>query len=303
MVLARPEGAGVGTKGLSLFIVPKYWVNEDGTLGERNGVVCSNIEKKMGLKGSATCEMTFGDAKPCKGLLLGEVHSGIAQMFNVIEFARMAIGVKSASTLSTAYLNALDYAKDRVQGPDLKNAMDKSSPRVTIINHPDVRRNLMQQKAYAEGFRALNLFVGSLQDKAALAKASGAEAQEKDMHRLNDLLLPVVKGFGSERVYQLLADSLQVLGGSGYCMDYPHEQYIRDQKIDTLYEGTTHIQSLDLIFRKIIKDNGTTLKSFLSDIEMTLKSEEGGEELAEARVALGKALTSLGASLRHYCLK
>ena len=149
LVLARPEGAGVGTKGLSLFIVPKFWVNEDGSLGARNGVVCTNIEKKMGLKGSATCEMTFGDVMPCKGLLLGEVHSGIAQMFNVIECARMAIGVKSASTLSTAYLNSLAYAKERVQGPDLKNAADKSAPRITIINHPDVRRNLMQQKAYA----------------------------------------------------------------------------------------------------------------------------------------------------------
>lgn len=294
LVLARPEGAGVGTKGLSLFIVPKFWVNEDGSLGERNGIFCSNIEKKMGLKGSATCEMTLGENMPCRGLLLGEVHSGIAQMFNVIEFARMAIGVKSASTLSTAYLNSLEYAKDRVQGPDLKNALDKSSPRVTIINHPDVRRNLTQQKAYAEGLRALNLYVGSLQDKAALAQEAGDEDLARDLAHRNDLLLPIVKGFGSEKVYQLLSDSLQVLGGSGYCMDYPHEQYIRDQKIDTLYEGTTHIQSLDLIFRKIFKDSGTTLKSFMNDVSLTLRAEEGGEELAEARAALEEAMKSVG---------
>jgi len=294
LVLARPEGAGVGTKGLSLFVVPKFWVNEDGTLGERNGIYCSNIEKKMGLKGSATCEMTMGENIPCKGFLLGEVHSGIAQMFNVIEFARMAIGVKSASTLSTAYLNSLEYAKERVQGPDLKNALDKTSPRITIINHPDVRRNLMQQKAYAEGLRALNLYVGSLQDKVALAQAAGETEQAEEMNARNDLLLPIVKGFGSEKVYQLLSDSLQVLGGSGYCMDYPHEQYIRDQKIDTLYEGTTHIQALDLFFRKIAKNGGETLRSFLKDVELTLSSEEGGEELAEARKSLGKALASLG---------
>ncbi|MBL91632.1 MAG: acyl-CoA dehydrogenase [Myxococcales bacterium] len=294
LVLARPEGAGGGTKGLSLFVVPKYWVNEDGSLGERNGVFCTNIEKKMGLKGSATCEMTLGENMPCRGLLLGEVHSGIAQMFNVIEFARMAIGVKSASTLSTAYLNSLEYAKDRVQGPDMKNAMDKSSPRVSIINHPNVRRNLYQQKAYAEGLRALNLYVGSLQDKVALAEAAGDQELAEDLALRNDLLLPIVKGFGSEKVYQLLSDSLQVLGGSGYCMDYPHEQYIRDQKIDTLYEGTTHIQSLDLIFRKIVRDNGASLKTFLKDVELTISSEEGGEELAEARGALAKALHSLG---------
>jgi alkylation response protein AidB-like acyl-CoA dehydrogenase len=147
LVLARPEGAGPGTKGLSMFIVPKFWVNEDGSLGERNGAFCTNIEHKMGFKASATCEMTFGEKKPARGLLVGEVHDGIRQMFDVIEHARMAVGAKSMATLSTAYLNALEFAKLRVQGPDLLRATDKTAPRVRIIQHPDVRRMLMLQKA------------------------------------------------------------------------------------------------------------------------------------------------------------
>ena len=161
MVLARPEGAGPGTKGLSLFLVPKFWVEEDGTLGERNGAYCTNLEDKMGLKGSATCEMTFGEKQPCRGLLLGDKHDGIRQMFNVIEYARMAVGVKSIATLTSAYLNSLEYTKERVQGADLARAADKTAPKVTIINHPDVRRSLIQQKAYAEGLRALATFAAT----------------------------------------------------------------------------------------------------------------------------------------------
>jgi alkylation response protein AidB-like acyl-CoA dehydrogenase len=293
LVLARPEGAVAGTKGLSLFVVPKFWVNEDGSLGERNGAFCTNIEDKMGLKGSATCEMTFGGDVSCRGLLLGDVHEGIRQMFHVIEYARMGVGVKSAATLSTAYLNSLEYAKDRIQGPDLKNMLDKSAPKVAIINHPDVRRNLMQQKAYSEGFRALNIWTATLKDKSALAAAAGEEKQAKDLDKQNDLLLPLVKGFASEKVFALLSDALQVLGGSGYCRDYPHEQYIRDQKIDTLYEGTTHMQALDLIFRKIMRDSGEQLRNIMSGMANTLGSEEGGEALVEERMALGKSMAAV----------
>jgi alkylation response protein AidB-like acyl-CoA dehydrogenase len=289
LVLARPEGAGPGTKGLSMFIVPKFWVNEDGSLGERNGAKVTNVEKKMGIKASATCELTMGGDKPCRGLLVGGVHDGIAQMFMVIEQARMSIGMKSMSHLSTAYLNALAYAKDRVQGPDLLQIMDKTAPRVSIIRHPDVRRMLLNLKAHAEGMRALAFWAASIQDQVAIV--GGPKTKEgKEIDRISDLLLPLVKGYNSDRTYQLLADALQVFGGSGYCQDYPLEQYIRDQKIDTLYEGTTHIQALDLLFRKVARDNGGTLQKIMGMIEKTISDNEGGDVLKDARASLDRAL-------------
>jgi alkylation response protein AidB-like acyl-CoA dehydrogenase len=287
MVLARPEGAGPGTKGLSLFIVPKLWVEPDGTLGARNGCVVTKLEHKMGLKGSATCELTLGDGAPCRGLLLGEVHQGIAQMFHVIEYARMAVGTKSMATLSTAYGNALAYARERTQGADLTRQTDKAAPRVEIIRHPDVRRMLMLQKVFAEGLRALILWTASLQDRVELQGGHGSEAARAD-DALNDLMLPLIKGYGSEKVYELLAVSLQCFGGSGYCQDYPIEQYIRDQKIDSLYEGTTHIQALDLVFRKIGRDQGRTLQGLLGQIART--AAELPPELAVEQAALGAAL-------------
>jgi alkylation response protein AidB-like acyl-CoA dehydrogenase len=289
MVLARPEGAEIGTKGLSLFIVPKFWVNEDGSLGERNGVYCTNLEKKMGIKGSATCEMTFGDRKPARGLLVGEKHSGIRQMFHIIEQARMAVGVKSMATLSTAYLHALDYAKERIQGPDLAEMMDKASPRVAIIRHPDVRRMLMSQKAHAEGMRALCMYAAFLQDQVEIAGGHGAEEAQRFDQR-NDLLLPLVKGYNSEKAYEQLTLSLQCFGGSGYLQDYPIEQYIRDQKIDTLYEGTTHIQALDLFFRKVARDGGKTLRGVFKEIHQTLQAAEGITTLQPAHDALRDAV-------------
>jgi alkylation response protein AidB-like acyl-CoA dehydrogenase len=289
MVLARPEGAAAGTKGLSLFLVPKFWVNDDGSIGERNGVYCTNIEKKMGIKGSATCELTFGDRGPARGVLLGGVHDGIRQMFHVIEQARMAVGIKSASTLSVAYLHALDYAKERVQGPDLLRAAEKSSPRVAIIKHPDVRRMLISQKAHAEGMRALCLYTAWIQDQVEINGGHGAAAA-RDVDHYNDMLLPLVKGYCSEKAYEQLALSLQVFGGSGYCQDYPVEQYLRDQKIDSLYEGTTHIQALDLFFRKVAKDGGQTLQRAFSEINKTLETKAGGDALTNERAALERAL-------------
>lgn len=290
LVLARPEGAGPGTKGLSLFIVPKFWVNDDGTLGERNGAFCTNLEKKMGIKGSATCEMTFGGKTPCRGYLMGNIHDGIRQMFLVIEQARMAIGFKSVGTMSTAYLNALAYAKDRVQGPDLLKSADKTSPRVRIIEHPDVRRMLMLQKSHAEGMRALCMYAANMRDEMEVKKAvDGAEAA-RGLDELVDLLLPMVKGYCSEKTYELLATSLQCFGGSGFCQDYPIEQYIRDQKIDSLYEGTTHIQALDLIFRKILRDGGKTLQALFKQMTATLAAQEGGQALEAERTALTRAM-------------
>jgi alkylation response protein AidB-like acyl-CoA dehydrogenase len=289
LVLARPEGAGPGTKGLSLFIVPKFlsdWTT--GELAERNGVYATNLEKKMGLKGSATCELTFGVGAPAVGWLLGDVHDGIAQMFTIIEYARMLVGTKAISTLSTGYLNALDYAKTRVQGADMTQMTDKAAPRVTITHHPDVRRSLMLQKSYAEGMRALVLYTATVQD--TIEESRGTGTVDDRAVQLNDLLLPIVKGFGSERSYEQLAQSLQILGGSGYLQDYPHEQYLRDAKIDTLYEGTTAIQGIDLFFRKIVKDQGHALTGLLADIQEFAKGGNGTTALATERQLLADGL-------------
>jgi alkylation response protein AidB-like acyl-CoA dehydrogenase len=297
LVLARPEGAVPGTKGLSMFLVPKFLVNPDGTLGERNGARVTNLEHKMGLKGSTTCELTFGGDpdRPAVGTLVGGVHDGIRQMFTVIEHARMMVGTKAIETLSTGYLNALDYAKNRVQGPDLAKQNDKTSPRVTIIHHPDVRRMLMLQKAYVEGMRALVLYTASQQDAVQVATASG-ETDAAAVAR-NDLLLPVVKGVGSERAYEMLTLSLQTLGGSGYLQDYPIEQYIRDSKIDSLYEGTTAIQSLDLFFRKMVRDQGAAAKSLLAEMAAFAAGDYGNGRLKTERVALADGIAQIEASL------
>jgi hypothetical protein len=298
-VLARPEGAGAGTKGLSLFIVSKFHVDIDtGELGERNGAFVTNVEHKMGLKASTTCELTFGDTGtsgggPAVGTLLGDVHDGIAQMFQVIENARMMVGTKAIATLSTGYLNALAYAKERVQGPDLTRSTDKTAPRVTILHHPEVRRSLMMQKAYVEGMRALVLYTASIQDAIYNETLQGNEA-DKALEGLNDLLLPLVKGVGSERSYALLADALQIFGGSGYLQDYPLEQYIRDAKIDTLYEGTTAIQGMDFFFRKIVRDQGQSLTSLAGEIEKFAADDPTGPLGAE-RALLGAALADVQA--------
>ncbi len=278
-VLARPEGAGPGTKGLSLFVVPKFHVDlQTGELGERNGAHVTNLEHKMGLRVSTTCEVTFGEHEAAVGTLLGDVHDGIAQMFRVIENARMLVGTKAIATLSSGYLNALEYAKSRVQGADLTRMSDKTAPRVTIIHHPDVRRSLMLQKAYAEGLRALVHFAASQQDVVdAEQLRTGSEQLERGSaadtaRRVNDLLLPVVKGLGSERAWVLLGtESLQTFGGSGFLQDYPIEQYVRDSKIDTLYEGTTAIQGMDFFFRKIVADKGQALASVAMQIQEFVK--------------------------------
>jgi alkylation response protein AidB-like acyl-CoA dehydrogenase len=302
LVLARPEGVegagGPGTKGLSLFLVSKYHVDlETGELGGRNGVHVTGVEKKMGLKVSTTCEVTFGEREPAVGTLVGDVHTGIAQMFQVIEYARMMVGTKAIATLSTGYLNSLDYAKQRVQGADLTQMTDKAAPRVTITAHPDVRLMLMRQKAWAEGMRALMLYTATVQDSIELSAAAGRT--DESAVRLNDLLLPIVKGYGSEKSYELLATSLQVFGGSGFTQDYPIEQYIRDAKIDTLYEGTTSIQGLDLFFRKIVRDQGQALGSLSARIQEFAKGDGGNGALAHERELLAAGLEDVQGIVNH----
>lgn len=302
LVLARPEGVegagGPGTKGLSLFWMPEHhFDHETGELtGERNGVYVTNVEHKMGIKVSNTCEVTFGDpqvggGEPAQGWLLGEVHNGIAQMFDVIENARMMVGTKAIATLSTGYLNALDYAKERVQGADLTQAADKTAPRVTITHHPDVRRSLMTQKSFAEAMRSLVLYTASWQDQVMIAEHKG-ETDELAM-RVNDLLLPIVKGYGSERSWVLLGtESLQTFGGSGFLQEYPIEQYVRDAKIDTLYEGTTAIQGQDFFFRKIVKDQGKALGHLAGEIQKFVEAgaADTDGQLKVERELLAKSL-------------
>jgi alkylation response protein AidB-like acyl-CoA dehydrogenase len=305
LVLARPEGAGPGTKGLSLFFVPKFLFDfETGELGERNGAFVTNVEHKMGLKVSTTCELTFGQhGVPAKGWLVGEVHNGIAQMFDVIEQARMMVGTKAIATLSTGYLNALEYAKERVQGADLTQMMDKTAPRVTITHHPDVRRSLMTQKAYAEALRALYIYTATFQDVEVAKAVHGIEGELA--HKVNDLLLPIVKGVGSERAYEKLTESLQTFGGSGFLQDYPVEQYIRDAKIDSLYEGTTAIQAQDFFFRKIVRDKGQALAFVAGEIEQFIKNETGNGRLKTERELLSTALADvqgMAATLTGYLM-
>ncbi len=305
LVLARPEGAGPGTKGLSLFFVPKYLFDfETGEPGERNGVFVTNVEHKMGLKVSATTELSLGQhGIPAKGWLVGEVHNGIAQMFDVIEQARMMVGTKAIATLSTGYLNALEYAKTRVQGADLTQMTDKTAPRVTITHHPDVRRSLLTQKAYAESLRALYLYTATFQDAEVAKAVHGIEPELAN--KVNDLLLPIVKGVGSEQAYAKLTESLQTFGGSGFLQDYPIEQYIRDAKIDSLYEGTTAIQAQDFFFRKIVRDKGVALGFVAGEIENFIKDEAGNGRLKAERALLATALADvqgMAATLTGYLM-
>jgi len=312
LVLARPRGVegvgGPGTKGLSLFLVPKHHFDpETGELtGERNGVYVTNVEHKMGIKVSNTCELTFGDpqiggGEPAKGWLLGEVHDGIRQMFDVIENARMMVGTKAIATLSTGYLNALEYAKSRVQGADLTDAA-KTAPRVTITHHPDVRRSLLVQKSYAEAMRSLVVYTATWQDDVQAARAAGEAADSAKLalaEAVNDLLLPIVKGYGSERSWVTLGtESLQTFGGSGFLQEYPLEQYVRDAKIDSIYEGTTAIQGQDFFFRKIVKNQGQALGHLAGEVKAFLDAE-GHAELKESRALLATALDDANAIVGH----
>ncbi|MDP0397023.1 acyl-CoA dehydrogenase [Tsukamurella strandjordii] len=304
LVLARPEGGAPGTKGLGLYFVPKYHFDENGNLGEHNGAFVTNVEHKMGIKSSTTCELTFGGhGIPAKGWLVGEEIKGIAQMFKVIEHARMMVGTKAIGTLSTGYLNALDYAKQRVQGADLTQMADKTAPRVTITHHPDVRRSLLTQKAYAEGLRAVYLYTAAHQDVRTATPVSGAD--EEMAYKVNDLLLPIVKGVGSERAFTLLGtESLQTFGGSGFLQDYPIEQYVRDSKIDSLYEGTTAIQAQDFFFRKILRDRGAALGHVAGEITKFIETNAGGPFAADVALLKTAAedVQAMAATLTGFAL-
>src|SRR5262245_53634487 len=293
MVLARIDGAPAGTKGLSLFIVPKIWVNEDGSLGEPNDVVTASIEHKLGIRASATAVLNFGENGGCRGILVGaQPHMGMRQMFRMMNGARIAVGVQGLSVASTAYLNALAYARERLQGSSVKNFKDPNAPRVAIIEHSDVRRMLLEMKAKVEGMRTLAIKLALHFDLAhALAKTDEAKAIYHQGQV--DLLTPIVKAYCADQSFRIAELAIQTYGGAGYVNDNPVEQYCRDAKIFSIYEGTNHIQALDLVARKLQEHGGENLRHFLGEIAVFVEAHAGQPGLAGEVRALGEASEAL----------
>ena len=266
-VLARIEGDPPGTTGISIFIVPKFMVNPDGSLGERNDIVCTGVEEKHGIHGSATCSMALGTKGRCTGFLLGERQKGMAIMFNMINSSRMSTGLQALSYASSAYLLAVNYARQRIQGRRLEDFMDRSAPSVPIIEHPDVRRNLLWMKSHVEGMRSFFQFLVSCSTKADLA----AGPEERELYRdLFELLTPSIKDYLAVRGHEVCIQAIQVFGGAGYTKDYLVEQYARDCKITSIFEGTSGIQAMDMLARKIGRKNGAVFKAFLNEISQTI---------------------------------
>ncbi len=280
LVMARLPDAPVGSKGLSLFIVPKIWVNEDGSLGEDNDVICTGIEEKMGIHGSATCSMTYGGKGNCRGLLIGEENRGLQNMFHLMNEARLGTGLQGLAYGSVAYQYAIDYARQRVQGAHVLEAIDPAAPSVAIINHPDVRRMLLWMKAHVEGMRAFIYYTSLLFDQAEISENSEEKVR---LNGLIELLTPIVKAYCTEAGFEVCTQAIQVFGGAGYIQDYPVEQIMRDAKITTIYEGTSGIQSLDLLGRKMLMNEGKPFEDLISTIKKTVKkagSISGLESLA-----------------------
>ncbi|UCD80324.1 MAG: acyl-CoA dehydrogenase, partial [Desulfobacterales bacterium] len=271
-VLARIEGDPPGTKGISLFIVPKYFVNEDGSLGERNDIVCSGVEEKHGIHASATCSMTLGSKGKCIGYLLGNEREGMKIMFNMINGARMSTGLQAMSYASSAYLLAVNYARERIQGRDLENFMDHSAPSVAIIKHPDVRRNLLWMKSYVDGMRSFFYFMTR---QATTSMTAETEEKREYSNDLFSMLTPIVKDYMAVKGHEVCIQAIQVFGGAGYTRDYLVEQYARDCKITSIYEGTSGIQAMDLLARKIGMKKGAVFMNFLGEIQKTAVRAKG----------------------------
>jgi alkylation response protein AidB-like acyl-CoA dehydrogenase len=293
LVLARIEGAPAGTKGLSLFIVPKVWVNDDGTLGAPNDVSTGSIEHKLGIKASATAVLNFGENGACRGILVGgQQHQGIKQMFRMMNSSRIAVGIQGVAVASTAYLNALTYARERLQGSSVRHFKDPSAPRVPIIEHADVRRMLLEMKSKVEGMRTLAVKLALHFDLAlALEKSDPAKAQ---FHQGQvDLLTPIVKAYCADQAFRIAELAIQTYGGAGFVMDHPVEQYCRDAKIFSIYEGTNHIQAVDLVARKIQANGGESFAAFMSEIERFVREYERQPGIGGEVHALGEALEAL----------
>jgi alkylation response protein AidB-like acyl-CoA dehydrogenase len=298
LVLARVEGAPAGTKGLTLFIVPRIRPHEDGTLGEFNDVNVANIEHKMGINGSATCVLNFGDAGKCIGWPVGgeaRLNQGMPQMFKLMNSARIAVGVQGLSVASSAYLNALEYARERKQGSAITHWKDATAPRVPILEHADVRRMLLDMKSRVEGIRALAVKLAHHQDQ--VRALSGKDEAKTAYHQGQvDLLVPLVKAYGSDQGFRVCETAIQTYGGAGYTRDYPVEQYCRDAKIFSIYEGTNHIQAMDLVGRKLGQAGGANLQAFLAEVAQFVKKYAGHATLGGAAKTLGAAQEALSGS-------
>ncbi len=295
-VLARIEGAPEGTKGISLFLVPKIWVNDDGSLGEPNDVVCTGVEEKMGIHGNATCSMALGGKGKCRGQLLGEENKGMRAMFLMMNEARLLVGLQGFCCASSAYLYALDYARERRQGKHLLKVMDKDAPSVPIIQHPDVRRQLMTMKAYVDGMRSLLYFVGICEDM----KTTSVDPAEKERYQdMIDLLIPVAKGYVTDRSFEICSQGLQVFGGYGYIKEYPMEQLLRDCRITMIYEGTNGIQAMDLLGRKLGLKQGKPVMDLLGEIYKTMTEAKTHASLKEQAAGVEAAVNKLGEVALH----
>ena len=290
-VLARIEGDPPGTKGISIFLVPKIWVNEDGSLTEPNDVICAGIEEKMGIHASSTCSMTLGGKGQCRGLLLGDERQGMKIMFYMMNEARLGVGFQAFNYASTAYLYALSYARERIQGRDLEAGKDPNAPSVAIIRHPDVRRMLLQMKAYVEGMRSFVYYVGQCLELEVLA----AGEEERTFYQgFADLLTPLVKAYCAQRGFDVCVQAVQVYGGYGYIKEYPVEQLVRDCKITSIYEGTDGIQAMDLLGRKLGMDKGQVFINFLGEIQKTIAMARKSSELDDLADELETAVNKLG---------
>lgn len=295
-VLARIEGAPAGTKGISLFIVPKIWVNEDGSLGEPNDVVCTGIEEKMGLHGSATCSLTLGSKGACRGILLGEENQGMKVMFHMMNEARLGVGIQSFVHASAAYLYALDYARRRLQGRALEKMLEKDAPQVPIIQHPDVRRMLLWMKAYVEGMRSFSYFVARSLETIELSTSD----EERQFHQnLVDLLTPVLKTYNAIKGFKVCVTAIQVFGGYGYTQEYPVEQLARDCKIASIYEGTDGIQAMDLLARKLGMKKGTVFIAFIGQIQKVIERAKATDHLGALADEMVPAVEQLGQTAMH----
>ena len=295
-VLARIEGDPPGTKGISLFLVPKYFVNDDGSLGARNDIACSGIEEKHGIHASATCSMTLGSKGKCIGHLLGEECQGMKIMFNMINHARMSTGLQGMSYASAAYLLAVNYARERIQGRDLENFADHSAPSVAIIRHPDVRRNLLWMKSYVDGMRSFFYYMTRCRSQALITDS--AEEQEK-FGDLFSMLTPIVKDYMAVKGHEVCIQAIQVFGGAGYTRDYLVEQYARDCKITSIYEGTSGIQAMDLLARKIGMKKGQVFMNFLGEIQQTAARAKAVDALNDLGVKVENTANRLGEVAMH----
>jgi alkylation response protein AidB-like acyl-CoA dehydrogenase len=295
-VLARIEGAPEGTRGISLFLVPKIWVNPDGSPGETNDVVCTGIEEKMGIHGTATCSLALGSAGRCRGTLLGDENKGVRAMFIMMNEARLMVGLQGFSFATSAYMYALSYARERVQGKHLLKANDPQAPPVPIIQHPDIRRLLMTMKVYVEGMRSLLYFISILIDRKKISKDSETETK---IQGIIDLLIPIAKGYLTDRAFEVCNHGLQVYGGYGYIREYPMEQLVRDCRITMIYEGTNGIQAMDLLGRKLGQNNGRAMMDLLGEMKKTLADAKRWSTLEDEHRMFETALNRLAEAAMH----